>query len=201
MPKDSAGYEEIAEIGLAADRAAVLTRQLLTFSRQQPLTMEELRPNVVIEEIQRLLERLLGDEVKLTMSMEALAGSVRADRGQLEQVLMNLVANARDAMPTGGKLEVATGDCEVTPEFVRLHPGTKPGAYVVIAISDTGTGMSAEVKARIFEPFFTTKPRGKGTGLGLSTVYGIVQQVGGFLLVDSEPGLGTTFKIYLPRAE
>jgi two-component system cell cycle sensor histidine kinase/response regulator CckA len=201
MPKASPGYEEIAEIGLAADRAGVLTRQLLTFSRQQPLTMEELRPNAVIEEIQRLLERLLGDEVKLALSMEALAGSVRADRGQLEQVLMNVVVNARDAMSGGGKVEIATGDSEVTSEFARMHPGTKPGAYVVIAVSDTGSGMTEDVKARIFEPFFTTKARGKGTGLGLSTVYGIVQQCGGFLLVDSEIGLGTTFKIYLPRAE
>ena len=199
MPRDTAGFQEVQEIGLAADRAAVLTRQLLTFSRQQPLTMEDIRPNAVIEGIQRLLERLLGDEVKLTMSLEALVGSVRADRGQLEQVLMNLVVNARDAITNGGKVEIATGDTEVTREVARLHPGTKPGAYVVIAVSDTGSGMTPEVKARIFEPFFTTKEPGKGTGLGLSTVYGIVEQCGGFLMVDSEPGLGTTFKIYLPR--
>jgi two-component system, cell cycle sensor histidine kinase and response regulator CckA len=199
MPKDSAGFQEVQEIGLAADRAAVLTRQLLTFSRQQPLTMEDIRPNAVIEGIQRLLDRLLGDDVKLAMSLEALVGSVRADRGQLEQVLMNLVVNARDAMENGGKVEIATGDTEVTREMVRLHPGTKPGAYVVIAVTDTGSGMTPEVKARIFEPFFTTKEPGKGTGLGLSTVYGIVEQCGGFLMVDSEPGLGTTFKIYLPR--
>jgi PAS domain S-box-containing protein len=201
IAKSAPGHEEVAEIGLAADRAAVLTRQLLTFSRQQPLSLQDLRPNEVIEEIQRLLERLLGDDIKLALSMEALTGSVRADRGQLEQVLMNLAVNARDAMPNGGKLEIATGDTEVTPDFARMHPGTKPGSYVVIAVNDTGTGMTADVKGRIFEPFFTTKPRGKGTGLGLSTVYGIVQQCGGFVLVDSEVGLGTTFKIYLPRAE
>ena len=201
ISKGAPGHEEVAEIGLAADRAAVLTRQLLTFSRQQPLSLQDLRPNEVIEEIQRLLERLLGDEIKLALSMEALTGTVRADRGQLEQVLMNLAVNARDAMPNGGKLEIATGDIEVTPEFARKHPGTEPGFYVLIAVSDTGTGMSADIKARIFEPFYTTKPRGKGTGLGLSTVYGIVQQSGGFILVDSEPGLGTTFRIYLPRAE
>ena len=201
IPKGTPGYEEVAEIGLAADRAAVLTRQLLTFSRQQPLTLQDLRPNEVIEEIQRLLERLLGDEIKLTLSKEALTGTVRADRGQMEQVLMNLAVNARDAMPNGGKLEIATGDIELTQDFVRKHPGTKTGWHVLIAVSDTGTGMTADVKARMFEPFFTTKARGKGTGLGLSTVYGIVQQSGGFVLVDSEVGLGTCFKIYLPRAE
>ena len=201
MDAESSGYDEVREIGLAADRAGVLTRQLLTFSRQQPLSMEELRPNAIIEEIERLLRRLLGDEVKLTLSLEALAGGVRADRGQLEQVLMNLVVNARDAIAGSGKVEIATGDREVKQDFVRLHPGTKPGKYVVIAVSDTGCGMSPEVKARIFEPFFTTKQRGKGTGLGLSTVYGIVQQCGGFLLVDSEEGRGSTFKIYLPRVD
>ena len=199
MPKEAAGFQEVQEIGLAADRAAVLTRQLLTFSRQQPLALEDLRPNAVIEGIQRLLDRLLGDNVKLAMSLEALVGSVRGDRGQLEQVLMNLVVNARDAMPDGGKVEIATGDTQVTRELVRIHPGSEPGAYVIIAVSDTGTGMTPDVKARIFEPFFTTKEPGKGTGLGLSTVYGIVEQFGGFLTVDSEPGLGTTFKIYLPR--
>jgi len=200
MNKSAPGYGELEEIGLAADRAAVLTRQLLTFSRQQPLALSDLRPNEVIEQIQRLLERLLGD-VKLTLSLEALSGAVRADRGQLEQVLMNLVVNARDAMHQGGKVEVATGDIEITQDFVRKHPGTRPGNYVVIAVSDTGTGMTPDVKDRIFEPFFTTKAPGKGTGLGLSTVYGIVQQCGGFVLVDSEVGLGTTFKIYLPRVE
>ncbi len=200
MNKSAPGYGELEEIGLAADRAAVLTRQLLTFSRQQPLALSDLRPNEIIEQIQRLLERLLGD-VKLTLSLEALSGAVRADRGQLEQVLMNLVVNARDAMHQGGKVEVATGDIEITQDFVRKHPGTRPGNYVVIAVSDTGTGMTPEVKDRIFEPFFTTKAPGKGTGLGLSTVYGIVQQCGGFVLVDSEVGLGTTFKIYLPRVE
>jgi len=201
MHAESSGYDEVREIGLAADRAGVLTRQLLTFSRQQPLSMEELRPNVVIEEIERLLRRLLGDEVKLALSLEALTGSVRADRGQLEQVLMNLVVNARDAISGSGKVEVATGDTDVKQDFVRMHPGTKPGKYVVISVNDTGDGMSPEVRARIFEPFFTTKERGKGSGLGLSTVYGIVQQCGGFLLVDSEVGRGSTFKIYLPRVD
>ncbi|HJQ21516.1 MAG TPA: PAS domain S-box protein [Gemmatimonadaceae bacterium] len=201
MNAESPGHDEIREIGLAADRAGVLTRQLLTFSRQQPLSMEELRPNAVIEEIERLLRRLLGDDVKLALSLEALGGCVRADRGQLEQVLMNLVVNARDAIAGSGKVEIATGDTELKQDFVRMHPGTKAGKYVVIAVSDTGCGMSPEVKGRIFEPFFTTKQRGKGTGLGLSTVYGIVQQCGGFLLVDSEPGRGSTFKIYLPRVD
>ena len=200
VAKGAPGFPELEEIGLAADRAAVLIRQLLTFSRQQPPATEELRPNAVIDEIQRLLARLLGEKVKLTLSLEALSGSVRADRGQLEQVLMNLVANARDAMPeTGGKVEIATGDTDVDEKFARLHPDTQPGSYVLIAVSDTGGGMTPEVKARIFEPFFTTKERGKGTGLGLSTVYGIVKQCGGFSIVDSAPGRGTNFKIYLPR--
>jgi len=201
MDAESEGYDEVREIGLAADRAGVLTRQLLTFSRQQPLSMEELRPNAVIEEIERLLRRLLGDDVKLALSLEALAGCVRADRGQFEQVLMNLVVNARDAIEGQGKVEIATGDTELRQDFVRMHPGTKAGKYVVIAVGDTGCGMPPEVRARIFEPFFTTKQRGKGTGLGLSTVYGIVQQCGGFLLVDSEVGRGSTFKIYMPRVD
>jgi two-component system cell cycle sensor histidine kinase/response regulator CckA len=201
MSRESPGYEEVEQIGLAADRAAVLTRQLLTFSRQQPLALEELRPNAVIEEIQRLIERLLGDDVKLTLSLEALAGSVRADRGQLEQVLMNLVVNARDAMPSGGEVQIATADQEATAEVARLYPGTKGGAYVVISVSDTGIGMTPDVRARIFEPFFTTKAPEKGTGLGLSIVYGIVQQCGGFITVDTDVGRGTTFRIYLPRVD
>ena len=195
------GYSELEGIGLATDRATVLTRQLLTFSRQQPLTLTDVRCNEVIEGIQHLLERLVGDDVVLALSLDASTGVVHADRGQLEHVLMNLAVNARDAMPNGGRLDVATFDAEVKRELARLHPGILPGDFVCITVSDTGSGMTPEVKARIFEPFFSTKERGKGTGLGLSTVYGIVRQCGGFLMVDSEPGSGTTVRLYLPRID
>jgi PAS domain S-box-containing protein len=200
MPGDAQGFREMREIGLAADRAAVLIRQLLTFSRRQEVSMEELCPDSVIEEIKPLLERLLGGERLLKVTRGARAGSVRMDRGQLEQVLVNVVINARDAMPAGGHASIWTTEIELTRDFARMNPGTRPGSFVMIGISDTGVGMPPEVLSRIFEPFYTTKARGKGTGLGLSTVYGIVQRFGGFILVDSTVGAGSTFRIYLPRA-
>ena len=201
MDSDTRGYREVREIGLAADRASVLIRQLLTFSRRQEVSMEELRPDSVIEEIQPLLERLLGREIMLTVTPGARAGSVRMDRSQLEQVLVNVIVNARDAMLTGGSAKIWTTETEVTSDFAQLHPGTRAGWYVMIGISDSGVGMPPDVLSRIFEPFYTTKARGKGTGLGLSTVYGIVQRFGGFVMVESAVGAGSTFRIYLPRAE
>lgn len=201
MASDVPGYREVREIGLAADRAAVLIRQLLTFSRRQEVSMEELRPDSVIEEIQPLLERLLGGERTLTVAPGARAGSVRMDRGQLEQVLVNVVINARDAMLTGGRASIFTTETEVTRDFAQTNPGTRAGWFVMIGISDSGIGMPPDVMSRIFEPFYTTKARGKGTGLGLSTVYGIVERFGGFITVESAVAAGSTFRIYLPRAQ
>lgn len=201
MARDAPGYREVEEIGLATDRASVLIRQLLTFSRRQAVSMEELRPNSVIEEIQPLLERLLGRDVRLTVTPGALAGGVRANRSQLEQVLVNIVVNARDAMPSGGGVTIWTAETEVTRELARMNPGTRAGSYIMIGISDSGVGMPPDVSARIFEPFYTTKASDRGTGLGLSTVYGIVQQIGGFILVESVVAAGSTFRVYLPRVE
>ena len=201
MARNAEGYRELEEIKLAADRAAVLIRQLLTFSRRHAVVMEDLWPDSVIEGIQPLLERVLGREVTLTVTPSALPCGVRANRGQLEQILVNIVVNARDAMPHGGTVTISATEVEVTRDFVRLHPGARAGSYVMIALSDSGVGMPPDVRARIFEPFYTTKARGKGTGLGLSTVYGMVQQFGGFILVDSTVDVGTTFQIYLPRVE
>ena len=194
------GREELEEIEAAAERASALTRQLLTFSRQQPLELQELPVNGVIDGMQRLLTRAVAADQRLELALHAEAGAVRVDRGQLEQVLMNLVVNARDAMPSGGTVTLSTRNEELRPEVARFHPNVAPGAFVVVAVADTGVGMSADVKSRIFEPFFTTKEPGKGTGLGLPTVYGIVQQSGGFVAVHSAPGQGSTFEIFLPRA-
>jgi two-component system, cell cycle sensor histidine kinase and response regulator CckA len=193
------GREELEEIEAAAERASALTRQLLTFSRQQSLELQELPVNGVIQGMQRLLARAVAADQGLQLALGPEAGAVRVDRGQLEQVLMNLVVNARDAMPGGGTVTLSTRNEELRPEVARFHPNVAPGAFVVIAVADTGVGMSAEVKSRIFEPFFTTKEPGKGTGLGLPTVYGIVQQSGGFVAVHSAPGQGSTFEIFLPR--
>jgi len=193
--------QELTEIGMAAEKAAVLTRQLLTFARQQPSAVEELHPNAVVEGIAPLLERVVGRDVELVLALQPATGSVRADRGQLEQVLMNLVVNSRDAMPEGGVVVIHTCVAEVSPEEARLHPGVKPGPYVVLSVNDSGEGMSEAVRARIFEPFFTTKDSGKGTGLGLPTVYAIVEQAGGFLRVESELRRGTSMQVYLPRTD
>ena len=201
MPRDAEGYREVAEISLAATRAGVLIRQLLTFSRRPAVAMEVLQPNSVIEEIQPLLQRLLGREITLTVTPDPVTHDVRVNRSQLEQILVNIVINARDAMPSGGAVTISTTEVEVTRDFVRRNPGARAGAHSMIEISDSGVGMPPDVRARIFEPFYTTKVRGKGTGLGLSTVYGIVQQFGGFILVESAVGEGSAFRIYLPRAE
>ncbi|MGH9492069.1 MAG: response regulator [Terriglobales bacterium] len=184
-----------------ADRTASLTRQLLAFSRKQVLWTRVLDLNAVVAEIQKMLPPLIGEDVHVIVVPGPKLGRVKADPGQLEQVLLNLAINARDAMPKGGKLVLETANVECDEGYCALHPGAQPGSYVMLAVSDNGCGMDPETQSHIFEPFFTTKPKDKGTGLGLATVYGIVKQSGGHVWVYSEPGIGTTFKVYLPRVE
>ena len=191
----------IEEIKEAADRATSLTRQLLAFSRRQVLDMKVLNLNTIIRELEKMLRRMIGEDVELVTSLADDLGMVKTDPGYIEQVIMNLAVNARDAMPSGGKLIIETNNAELDEPYARSHVAINPGLYVKLCVNDTGMGMTPEVKERLFEPFFTTKKKGKGTGLGLSTVYGIVKQSGGNIWVDSEPGLGTTFNIYLPRVD
>jgi len=186
------------EIASAAERASSLTRQLLAFSRKQMLVPRVLDLNVVVRESLKMLTRLIGEDIDLVMTPASNLGAVKADAGQMEQVIMNLAVNARDAMPSGGKLTIETASVTLDEDYARFHAPLKPGEYIMLAISDTGEGMDAETQSHLFEPFFTTKGL-KGTGLGLSTVYGIVKQSGGYIWVYSEPGKGTAFKIYLPR--
>jgi PAS domain S-box-containing protein len=197
-PTDSR-HQDVAEIRKAADRAAGLTRQLLAFSRQQVLQPSVIDVKTLVGDLEKMLGRLLGEDVELGTRLAPDTGRVKADAGQLEQVLMNLAVNARDAMPDGGKLTLETSNVDLSEEYAADHYPARPGPYVMIAVTDSGTGMSEETQAHMFEPFFTTKEKGKGTGLGLATVYGIIKQSGGFIWVYSELGHGTTFKIYLPR--
>jgi len=199
LPLDHALQQDLATIHGATDRAAALTRQLLAFSRRQTLRPVVLEINTVVAGLESLLRRTLGDDVELRIVLAPHAGRVRADPGQLEQVLLNLAVNARDAMPEGGTLTIETVAVSLEGEYASSHLGVDPGAYSMLSVSDTGSGMDAVTQAQIFEPFFTTKEPGKGTGLGLSTVYGIVKQSGGSIFVYSEPGHGASFKIYLPR--
>jgi two-component system cell cycle sensor histidine kinase/response regulator CckA len=187
------------QIRKAADRAATLTRQMLAFSRKQALQPKVLDVNVVVEDVGKFLKRLIPEDVEVIFQTDDSLGRVKADASQLEQVLLNLTVNARDAMPQGGKLTIETRNVTVDAELARTRPSVQPGDYVKLAVSDTGTGMDAETKAHIFEPFFTTKEPGKGTGLGLATVYGVVKQTGGLIWVDTAPGMGSRFEIYLPR--
>jgi two-component system cell cycle sensor histidine kinase/response regulator CckA len=191
---------EFEVIEQAAFRAATLARQLLAFSRKQVLQLKPLDLNAVVSEVAPMLRRLIGEDVELTVSLGTDLTGVLADQGQLEQVLMNLAVSARDAMPSGGRLSLETAWVHLDATFVDAHRGAAPGPHVMVAVSDTGTGMSPEVQSQIFEPFFTTKEVGKGTGLGLSTVYGIVKQHQGYICVESEVGVGSTFRVYLPCA-
>ncbi|HJW14445.1 MAG TPA: ATP-binding protein, partial [Thermoanaerobaculia bacterium] len=182
--------EEVEEIRKAAERAAALTRQLLAFGRRQVLILEVLDLNLLVREMERMLRRVIGEDIEIRTRYDPELGRVRADRGQLEQVLINLIINARDAMPSGGTITIETGNAELDGHHLPA---------VMLAVGDTGCGMDAETRAHIFEPFYTTKEKGKGTGLGLATVYGIVEQSGGHVRVSSEPGRGATFRVFLPR--
>ncbi len=199
-PTDSK-RRDLEEIGKAAQRANSLTSQLLAFSRKQILQPELLNLSDSLIDMDKMIRRLIGEDIDLAIIAHSDLGLVHADPGQIQQIIMNLVINARDAMPMGGKLTIETANMDFDDPYVDRHPGTAKGAYVMLAISDNGLGMDSETQARIFEPFYTTKGKGKGTGLGLSTVYGIVKQSNGFIWVYSEPGKGSTFKIYFPRRE
>ncbi len=190
--------EFLSEVRAAGERASQLTRQLLAFSRLQVLAPIVLDLNAIVSNLEKMLQRLIGEDINLHTDLQPALGSVKADPGQIEQVIMNLAVNARDAMPRGGDITIETRNVHLDEDYARTHPTVKPGPHVMLALTDTGEGMTAVTQARIFEPFFTTKEMGKGTGLGLATVYGIVKQSGGSIWVQSEQGKGTVFKVYFP---
>ena len=201
MPEDERADEWLNEVLKASDQAAALTKQLLAFGRRQISQPRRLSLNEVVADTQAMLDRLLGEQVEIISALDADLGTVNMDPGQVNQVLVNLAVNARDAMPTGGRLTIETKNVVLDEAYAQEHLGAEPGHYAMLAISDTGVGMDTETCARIFEPFYTTKPEGQGTGLGLSTVYGIVTQSQGYTSVYSEPGWGTVFRIYLPLVD
>ena len=201
LDPDDPRQADIAEIQKAGASAAGLTRQLLAFSRKQIIEPTLLDLNVVVADMRAMLGRLIGEDVKVVLGLRPELAPVKADRGQVEQIVMNLAVNARDAMPRGGTLTIETANVELDEHYAKTHLAVKPGPYVVLTVTDTGTGMTPEVQARLFEPFFTTKELGKGTGLGLATVHGIVTRSGGSVNVYSEVGRGTSFKVYFPRAD
>jgi len=201
LPQGDPLHLMCAQISKAGASAASLTRQLLAFSRQQALEPKVLDINTVVLGIREMLGRVIGEDIALSVELDPALGRARADQGQIEQVIMNLVVNARDAMPDGGKLVIETANVDLDHVYARRHPPLQPGNYILLAVTDTGTGMDAETQSHIFEPFFTTKEMCKGTGLGLATVYGVTKQSGGYIWVYSEPGHGTTFKVYLPRID
>jgi len=201
LNKGGAEHKYAEEIMKAGKKASSLTQQLLAFSRKQVLQTRAVNLNALVTDLEKMLKRLIGEDIELQLDLDTKLGSIRADPGQIDQIIMNLAVNARDAMPRGGKIIVETVNVELDDEYCWLHMAAQPGPYVMLAVSDTGTGMDKETRSRIFEPFFSTKEEGQGTGLGLSTVYGIVKQSGGNIWVYTEPGHGTTFKIYFPRIE
>ncbi len=201
LPADNIVWRHVKTIEEAGKKGATLIRQLLAFSRKQVLRIAHVNLNDIVQNLAKMLTVMLGEDVALELKTSAPVRNVMADPGQIEQVLMNLAVNARDAMPCGGRIIIETADVDLDDDYARRHEGVMPGPYVLLSVTDTGEGMSKDVQEKIFEPFFTTKEMGKGTGLGLATVYGIVKQHNGHVWFYSEPGKGTTFKIYLPAAE